>query len=117
MAHGSRLMAHASRMAYGQLGPRAKFCIGHEHEPWGMSHEAWAMSHEPLAIAIALINYLSVPYFQKFRFLQNMERVSPQQIVFRFWYFQTNLISWIVFVLSWISLSNLVGPKSRIMGS
>ena len=83
MAHGSRLLAHASRivprgswiMATANsarvpqaLGPRAEFALAVSHEPWTTSLEAWAMgldpwtmSHAPLTINSRWIKYLPTP--------------------------------------------------------
>ena len=47
MAHGSTLMAHASR-----LEAKTNIALG--------SLEAWAMSHEPLTINNLLINYFQL---------------------------------------------------------
>ena len=71
MPQGSWLKAHGQEnVGVGSTKPQARAPIfswtwASSHEAWSMSHELWAMSNEPLTINNPLIDYISIPSFQK----------------------------------------------------
>ena len=91
MAHGSRLMVHATRLvAQGSWlmieknlalglpspGPRANF-FSMRLEPRAMRHEPWAMNHQPL-----IIDYFSMLTLQNFQIL-NFPKFTVSQCQFQ----------------------------------
>ena len=122
MPQGSWLKAHGQgRCGAGPLcpGPSTKFSLAMSHEPWGMSQEPWAINN-------LLINDFPIPKFPKINF-SNIRRSTSHNFqnlkISKSWNTEFPKLS--VFEIShfvkwtWISCifeSNLVYPKSRIMG-
>ena len=143
MVHGPWLLAHASRLiAHGQeklaLGPQRQFLLAMSREPWTLNQKPWGMGLEPWAIDNRFIRKLhncinaTFSNFKKFKFQSSIFRNSPnakfqhvcnacycfsKMSVFSDVGFPDMVFFWKWYgICSWIILSNLVGPKSGILG-